>query len=262
MNKADNLSPILNAEHIDFFYGNRQVLTDISLEVHGGEYLSLIGPNGSGKSTLFRILSGLAAPARGRANYKGQRIHKMPPSYRAQCIAIVRQNTPQGIPFTCLENILLGLHPHLGRFETISDTQYIKVRQLMEATDTWGMSQQLVSQLSGGEGQRVALCRALVQEPKVLLLDEAMSELDVAARMKMSELLKQLCTETGLAVVAVHHDLNLAYRFSDKIYVLKEGRCRGFGSPKTVMTEDLFNQVFHVKAEIFENKGFFIQNTI
>lgn len=262
MSRADNLSPILNAEHMDFYYGNRQVLTDISIEVHGGEYLSLIGPNGSGKSTLFRILSGLAAPAKGRATYRGQIIHKMSPGYRAQCIAIVQQNTPQRIPFTCLENILLGLHPHLGRFETISDTQYAKVRQLMDATDTWRMSEQPVSQLSGGEGQRVALCRALVQEPEVLLLDEAMSELDVAARMKMSELLKQLCTDTGLAVVAVHHDLNLAYRFSDKICVLKEGSCAGFGSPKSVMTEDLFRHVFHVKAEVFENKGFFIQNTL
>lgn len=262
MSKAVSILPRLSAQHIKFYYGSRLVLKDISLKVYAGEYLSIIGPNGSGKSTLFKVLSGLAIPSQGNVCYEGQIVQKMNPRFRAQCIAIVQQNTGQAMPFTCLESILLGLHPHQGRFETIRDTQYSRVQQLMELTDTWRLSEQPVTQLSGGERQRVALCRALVQEPKVLLLDEAMSELDVAARMRMSGLIKTLCADTGLTVMAIHHDLNLAYRFSDKIYALKEGCCAGFGMPAAVMTEDLFRRVFHVEAEIFENKGFFIQNTL
>jgi len=89
-----------------------------------------------------------------------------------------------------------------------------------------------------------------------------MSELDVAARMQMSGLLKKLCTDCGLTVLAIYHDLNLAYRFSDKVLVLKEGACVSHGTPKTVMTKELFRHVFQVEAEIFADKGFFIQNTI
>ncbi len=252
----------LSAQHIDFYYGSRHILTDISIKVCAGEYLSLIGPNGSGKSTLFQILCGLKNPKKGTVFYDDEAVQKMSARHRAQCIAIVQQNAKQAMPFTCLESIILGLHPHQGRFDTISDAQYGRVRQLMELTDTWRLSEHPVTQLSGGERQRVALCRALVQEPKVLLLDEAMSELDIAARMQMSGLLKTLCADTGLTVMAIHHDLNLAYRFSDKIYALKDGRCAGFGAPEEVMTEELFRHVFSVKAEIFTNKGFFIQNTL
>ncbi|MDD4571826.1 MAG: ABC transporter ATP-binding protein [Clostridia bacterium] len=261
MNKA-NLSACLSAQDIEFYYGRRKVLTNIGLKVSGGEYLSLIGPNGSGKTTLFSILCGLLQPQKGKVLFNERAVQKMNARKRAQAIAIVQQSAEQAMPFTCLESILLGLHPHQGRFDTISNAQYQKVRKLMELTDTIKLSEQPITQLSGGERQRVALCRALVQQPKILLLDEAMSELDVAVRMQMSELLKKLCHEKGLAVMAIHHDLNLAYRFSDKIYALKEGYCAGFGTPEQVMTEEFFRKVFHVKAEIFANKGFFIQNIL
>lgn len=262
MNASVCPGPCLSTKNLDFYYGKRRVLTDINFTAHSGEFISLIGPNGSGKTTLFKILCGLATPQRGAVFYEGQALKKMTARQRARRMAVVHQNTAQFMPFTCLESILLGLHPHQGRFATASAAQLSRVEQFMELTDTLRLAEQPITQLSGGERQRIALCRALVQEPKVLLLDEAMSELDVAARMQMSGLLKNLCLETGLTVLAIYHDLNLAYRFSDRIYVLKEGSCFSFGTPTAVMTEELFRSVFHVKAEIFDNKGFFIQNTL
>lgn len=260
MKKYDNLPPILRGQNIDFNYGKRQVLTDISLDVYEGEYISIIGPNGSGKSTLFNILSGLEKPKHGNVYFESQTLQDMNPRQRAQCIAIVQQNSQQAMPFTCLESILLGAHPYQERFGSISDEQYKKVMQLMKATDTWKLAEQPITQISGGERQRVALCRALVQEPRVLLLDEAMSEMDISVCSQMSELLNELCHEDGLAVIAIHHDLNLAYGCSNKIYAIKDGRCAGFGTPEKVMTEEMFHHVFNVKVEIFENKGFFIKN--
>lgn len=263
MNNKIPFLPCLSAKNIDFYYGSHQVLKNINLTVQAGEFFSLIGPNGSGKSTLFKVLSGLANPQRGEVFYEGRvLLQKINARKRARHIAVVHQKSAQAMPFTCLESILLGLHPHQGRFETISPEQYQRVQQLMKLTDTLKLAGKLITQISGGEKQRVALCRALVQEPKVLLLDEAMSELDVAARMQMSGLLKKLCTSRQLTVLAIYHDLNLAYRFSDKIYVLQEGTCASFGSPAEVMTKDLFRRVFRVQAEIFANKGFFIKNTI
>ncbi|NLJ55718.1 MAG: ABC transporter ATP-binding protein [Firmicutes bacterium] len=262
MNKKNPFLPCLSAKQLDFYYGSHQVLKNINLTVQAGEFFSLIGPNGSGKSTLFKILGGLANPRRGEVLYEGQTLQKINARNRARCIAVVHQKSAQAMPFTCLESILLGLHPHRGRFEAISPAQYQQVQQLMKLTDTLKLAGKLITQISGGEQQRVALCRALVQKPKVLLLDEAMSELDVAARMQMSGLLKKLCTGKKLTVLAIYHDLNLAYRFSDKIYVLKEGACASFGPPAEVMTKDLFRRVFRVQAEVFANKGFFIKNTI
>ncbi|MDW5299305.1 MAG: ABC transporter ATP-binding protein [Sedimentibacter sp.] len=260
MKKHDNLTPVLRGQNIDFNYGKRQVLTDISLDVYEGEYISIIGPNGSGKSTLFNILSGLEKSKHGNVYCENQTLQDMNPRLRAQCIAIVQQNSQQAMPFTCLESILLGVYPYQERFGSISDIQYKKVMQLMKATDTWKLAEQPITQISGGERQRVSLCRALVQEPRVLLLDEAMSEMDISVCSQMSELLKKLCREDGLAVIAIHHDLNLAYGCSNKIYAIKDGRCAGFGTPKEVMTEEMFHHVFNVKVEIFENKGFFIKN--
>jgi iron complex transport system ATP-binding protein len=256
------IEPRLCAHHVDFSYGSRRVLTEISLDVYPGEYLSLIGPNGSGKTTLFKLLCGFEKPMGGDVRLYGEAVRGLDVRYRAQHMAAVYQSAEPAMPFTCLESILLGLHPHRGRFQRISRAQYDRVRELMEMTDTWRLSGQPVTQISGGERQRVALCRALAQEPGVLLLDEAMSEMDVAARMRMSGLLKRLCADTGLAVLAIHHDLGLAYRFSDRIYALKEGRCAGAGEPGAVMTEEFFGRVFEVKAEIFPNKGFFIQNPL
>lgn len=260
MKTNDRLSPVLSARNIDFNYGKRQVLENISLDVYKGEYISIIGPNGSGKSTLFNVLSGLEKLKHGNVYCENQILQAMNPRQRAQTIAIVQQNSHQFMPFTCLESILLGIHPYQERFGSISDEQYKKVKQLMKATDTWKLAEQPITQISGGERQRVALCRALVQEPMVLLLDEAMSEMDISVCSQMSQLLNKLCREDGLAVVAIHHDLNLAYGCSNKIYAIKDGRCAGFGTPKEVMTEEMFHHVFNVKVEIFENKGFFIKN--
>lgn len=260
MKKYDRFFPILRAQNIDFNYGKHKILSDISLDVYAGEYISIIGPNGSGKSTLINILSGLEKSIHGNVFCENRTLKDMNARDRAQSIAIVQQNSHQFMSFTCLESILLGIHPYQERFSSISDEQYKKVKQMMQDTDTWKLSQKPITQISGGERQRVALCRALVQEPRVLLLDEAMSEMDISVCSQMSQLLNKLCREDGLAVVAIHHDLNLAYGCSNKIYAIKDGCCAGFGTPKEVMTEEMFHHVFNVKVEIFENKGFFIKN--
>ncbi|MBC8569308.1 ABC transporter ATP-binding protein [Zongyangia hominis] len=248
---------LLRAEGLSFSYGDRRVLHDVSFTLPQGEYLSIIGPNGSGKSTLFEILCGNARPERGQVIYKGRDVHTMDIRGRARHFAVIHQNEQVDFPYTCMEMVILGLHPHRARFERLGEEALYEVRRIMEKTDTLAFADKLITQLSGGERQRVALARALSQRPRILWMDEAMSDLDVSAKIQMIELLRNL-TKEGLTVVGVNHDLNTAYRFSDRILALSHGSLYAMGAPDEVMNERLFEEVFGVRAEIYPGKGFFI----
>ncbi len=252
---------LLTVDQVSFAYGSRPVLRDISFQAPAGQYISLVGPNGSGKTTLFQIISGYYPAARGRVAYQGREIRRIPAQQRAAQIAMVAQGQRLDFPFTCLEMVLLGLHPHRARFQRLGPGQLEEALDMMERTDVRRFAQKPVTELSGGELQRVVLARALMQKPRLLLLDEAMSELDIAARAAMMKLLKSLVRE-GLTVLGIHHDLAAAYRYSDRVIALSQGQLAADGRPEQVFTRDFFHQVFFVDAEIWPGKGFFINDSI
>jgi iron complex transport system ATP-binding protein len=182
---------------------------------------------------------------------------------RAKHLAVVYQHQNEGyFPYTCLETVIMGLHPYHARFEPVSDKSLYRVEQVMRMTDTFRFADKLITQISGGELQRVMLARAIVQSPRILFLDEAMSGLDICARISMTKLLKELIEKQGITVIAVNHDLNTAYRFSTRVLALYEGKTAAMGTPTQVMTEDFFKNVFDVKVEIYKEKGFFIHDNI
>ena len=255
---AQTEKELLRAQDISFSYGERQVLWDISFSVESGQYVSLIGPNGSGKSTLFEILCGNRRAHEGNAYYKGRDIYEMDIRGRARHLAVIHQNEGISFPYTCVEMVLLGLHPHRARFERMDDQSLRQVTEIMERTGTLPFAEKLVAQLSGGEMQRVALARALAQRPKLLLMDEAMSDMDISVKMQMMALIKNLVRTEGLTVIGIHHDLNLAYRYSDRGLAMRECHLVAQGNAVEVMTESFFQQVFDVRAEVYPGKGFFI----
>jgi len=254
--------PLLVLENIAFAYGARPVLKNISFSIDKGEYLSIVGPNGSGKTTLLQIMCGYFGPGKGIAYYRGQNVHKMSIRERAKHFAVVYQQHGIRFPYTCLEMVIMGLHPHRAIFEPLGDEALFQVEQVMRLTDTFRFADKLITQISGGELQRVMLAKSIVQKPKVLFLDEAMSGLDICARISMTKILKGLIEEQGITVVVINHDLNTAYRFSSRIIALHEGRVVAAGPPEQVMTEEFFEDVFDVKVEILGKKGFFIHDNI
>lgn len=254
--------PLLQIDRVSFSYGATPVLNGISFDVEPGSYVALIGPNGSGKTTLFRLLSGQIAPHTGRALLTDREVASIPIPERARMLAMVSQKQSIAFPFTCLEAILMGLTPHRARFEPIKDTHLSLARDLMEQTDVWRFAQRPVTALSGGELQRVLLTRALLQRPKLLLLDEAISELDIAAGMAMVKLLKRHILETGMTVISIHHDLSLAYRYADRVIALHSGKIAADSPPEEAFTEELFRKVFLVEAELIEGKGFLLRDHI
>lgn len=253
--------PILQTRNLYFSYGTRAVLKGLNLTVWRGQYTSIIGPNGSGKTTLLRLLSGERKGV-GDVLYRGTPVTRMSVRERACQFAVVRQNEENGFPFTCLEIVLLGLHPFRSRFGEPTAEQRKHVFEVMEETGVLHLAEKPVTQVSGGEFQRVILARALTQKPKILFLDEAMSELDISARITIMKLLRRQIEKSGMTVVAVSHDLPSAYRYSDNVVALQAGEIYAAGSPEAVMDDAFFASVFAVKTETFPGKGFLIYDNI
>lgn len=253
---------ILKAAELSFAYGEKEIIDNVSFSIPKGQYIALIGPNGSGKTTLLNILAGRFKPKRGNVFYQGVSLAKMSIQEKAKHFAVIHQNESSQFPFTVLEMVLMGQHPYRSRFSRITAADLALAREIMTATDTLKLAEKSVIAISGGEFQRVILARALMQQPKILFMDEAMADLDISARIKIIKLLKDFVAEKQMTIVAIDHDLVMAYRFSDYILALKEGRLWKEGSPHEVFNEQFLADVFNVKAKIIDETKLFIEDNI
>ncbi|MCX8187125.1 MAG: ABC transporter ATP-binding protein [Nitrososphaeria archaeon] len=240
----------LCARDLQFYYGARKILENISLTADEGELIGVVGPNGSGKTTLLKILDGLLKPKIGSVYLDGKSIQEMSIKEIARNIAMVPQDASADVEFTAFEMVIMGRTPHLGKLslETVEDEA--KVKRWMEVTETLHLAERKMSEISGGEKQRVIIARALAQEPRVLLLDEPTANLDLCYQLQIMDLLKRLTRELGLIVICAIHDLNLASRYCDRIILLNEGVIAAVGKPIEVITAENLRKVFKVDAKI------------
>lgn len=253
---------LLEVEAVSYSYGAGDVVREVSFSVGGGEFVSLIGPNGSGKTTLMSLVSGYRRCTAGRILLAGREIGDYLPMERARVLAVVAQNENLNVPFTCMELAALGLYPHKSRFQAMTQSQLEEIRTVMELTDTQKLAGRRIDAVSGGELQRVVLARALLQKPKLLLLDEAMSDLDISAKIAMVKCLKTMVQDKGIGILAINHDLANAYQFSDRILVMKDGALAGAGSPGEALTEASLGAVFGLRARIKPDEGLYVYDNI
>ena len=235
----------ITVDNISFGYDPAvPVVRDVSLTVRSGEFLSLVGPNGSGKTTLLRLLDRIFIPHRGSILLGDQPLAKFSRTAIARRIAFVPQDNSVQFPFTAAEIVLMGRAPHSGgmAFENAHDRDI--AREMMRLTDVTGFANQPVTNLSGGERQRVFIARALAQQPEIILLDEPNAHLDIAHQVDMFRIIKRLNTESGLTVLSVSHDLNLAAAYSDRIAMMVGGAFAALGTPAEVLTRERIHQVF------------------
>ncbi len=244
------MTDILAAERISFSYPERPLFRDLSLAFSEGEFAGLIGPNGSGKTTLLRILTGVLRPDSGRVLLAGSSLARLTPRDRARMLAVVPQESRTLFDYTVLEVALMGRFSHLGLWgmESREDVE-IAARSLAEVAMDHAADRPL-NELSSGERQRVYVARALTQEPRVLLLDEPTSFLDLKHRLQIYEILARLNRERGLTVLAVSHDLNLAARYCRKLHLIREGALAASGPPPEVITGGTIREVYGTDAEI------------
>lgn len=239
----------LEASDISYAVGMAQLLDAVSLEVRGGSLLGLIGPNGAGKSTLLKCISQLLAPSTGQVSLDGEDLRGRSPQEIARHIALLPQSTTLNFAFTCLEVVLMGRNPHLGRFQAEGARDHAIAQQSMVNTDSAEFVTRLITEVSAGERQRVLLARALTQQPRLLLLDEPTAGLDVQHQLQVFTLIRDLVRQ-GLTAIAVVHDLNLAARFCGRLVLLDRGKVHARGSVRDVLTPENLASVFKVKATI------------
>lgn len=242
---------VLAADTISFSYDrSAPVLRELSFQVSQGEFLSLVGPNGSGKTTLLRLLDRIYVPSQGQVTLFGKPMESYTRSALAQRIAFVPQDSGSAFPFTVSEVVLMGRSPHMGGrlFESGHDRDV--ARRAMAMADIEHLADKPLGSLSGGERQRAFIARALAQEAQIILLDEPNVHLDIAHQVDMFSLMRELNTASGVTVVSVSHDLNLAAAYSDRIGVLHHGTLETIGTPVEVLTEAMIDRVFRTRVRV------------
>jgi iron complex transport system ATP-binding protein len=239
---------LLNVDGIECRYGSVKVLEDVSLSVKGGDFVGILGPNGSGKTTLLKSISRTLKPHKGTILLNKTDIYSLKSVDVAKQMAVVPQETSIGFNFSALDIVLMGRNPHMKRFQMESEKDITVARKVMNLTNIWHLAERPINELSGGEKQRVIIARALAQEPKILLLDEPLTHLDIMNQLEIMDLVKDLCVKEKLVVLAVFHDLNLAARYCDSAIMLKDSKIFAAGGLAEVLTSENIKNVFHVDA--------------
>lgn len=245
---------VLEARDLSFSYGRKPILQGIDLDCRQGEVLGILGQNGSGKTTLLRLLAGYLRPDRGTVCFRdGRDIALMGTGDLARIRAVVGQSAGVSFDFPVTDFVMLGRTPYLPRFGRETAHDFMIVEQALELTDTSHLQDRLVSQLSGGELQRVTIARALAQEPEILMLDEPTSHLDVRHQLEIMELLEELSLR--MTVITIIHDLNLAFRHCGRVALLHRTHLHSCGPPEEILTTGAINEVFSVRASLAEEPG-------
>jgi iron complex transport system ATP-binding protein len=238
---------MLEIKDLSFSYVKEKIaIEDINFDLRDGEVCSIVGPNGAGKSTLIKCLDGLIKVKTGSIYLDNQDVIKMKRRQRAKQIAYVSQ-TNQIAPLSVYDTIMLGRIPFSSFYTNEEDR--ISVEKIIEEMELTSLVEKSITELSGGELQKVMIARALVGEPKVLLLDEPTNNLDIHNQIILFNLIKKIAKEKKIIVIIIVHDLNMALDISDKLLVISEGKMEAFGN-SYVLTSELIEKVFKVKNTI------------
>lgn len=239
----------LEVRGLNFSYGHREVLKNVSLCIKPGTFCAFLGGNGAGKSTLLRCINGLLKAKPECVRWNGTETGQLTVRKRAGIFGYVPQNTQTEYALNVMEIVLSGRLPHMGMMAGKQDLE--KVSEVMEEFHLKDYAFRPFCQLSGGERQRVLIARAIAQEPQVLLLDEPTSSLDLKFQYEVMDLLHRI-SRNGITVAAVIHDLNLALDYADRTVLLSGGTVIAQGVPEEVLIPEQIRQAYGVETELVQ----------
>ncbi|MGB9678507.1 MAG: ABC transporter ATP-binding protein [Thermoanaerobacteraceae bacterium] len=242
---------ILNINGIDFSYSSIPVLKDVKFELKRGELLSILGNNGAGKSTLLKCINNILKPHKGTIYIEKEDLLKLSRIEIAKKIGYVAQKNENG-RFTVFDAVLLGRKPHIKWDVSKKDLKI--VNDVINKFNLEDLSLRYLSELSGGELQKVVIARALAQQPLVMLLDEPTNNLDLKNQIEVLKIIKHTVKEQNIAAIVIIHDLNLALRFSDKFLLLKDNTIYAYGGEE-VMTESNIQAVYDIPVIVENVRG-------
>jgi iron complex transport system ATP-binding protein len=231
---------------------SRAALDGVTVGVPKGSMFAVLGPNGSGKSTLMRALLGIVRPAAGECLVAGRPTSAWRPRDLARVAGAVSQSESVVFPLSVREMVAMGRYPYLGALGAEGSADREAIDLAMERCDVSALAERAVTNLSGGEFQRVRIARALAQQPESLALDEPTAGLDLGHEMSILKLLRAEA-DAGKTVLLVTHHLDLAARFADRLLLLDEGQVAAEGTPEEVMRADVLERVYRWKVAVSED---------
>jgi iron complex transport system ATP-binding protein len=246
---------ILEISGLSVGYNKRIVINELSFNINPGRFYGIIGPNGAGKSTLFKAASGVLRPWEGSIKLKGKDVYRLPRRELANIMAAVPQFQEAFFPFRVKEFVQMGRYPKRGRFGMLQRSDYKIIEESMNMMKIETLADKRIDELSGGELQRVYISQALAQEPEILMLDEPTSHLDIGHQSIMLNLLKKRCLTTGMPILMIVHDLNLAAAYCDSLLLIDNGKVFAEGSPLEVLTKINIDTVYKTSVEIMTEES-------
>ena len=240
------------ATDIKMEIGNNEILKGVSIDSKNREFIGIIGPNGSGKSTLLKCIYRILKPNNGCIMLGEEDISKMSVKESAKKLAVVAQHNYYNFDFSVGEVVLMGRSPHKKSLEPDNSEDYDIVNESLEKVGMLGFKNRSFSTLSGGEQQRVILARALAQQTPCLILDEPTNHLDIKYQLSLLNIVKSL----NLTIISAIHDLSIASMYCDRLFVMKNGRIVGMGTPQEVLTKEFIKEIYDIDVEIvYDSKG-------
>jgi ABC-type cobalamin/Fe3+-siderophores transport system ATPase subunit len=240
---------LINATGLNYSIDSLPILKGIDFEVNPGELVGLIGPNGAGKSTLLRLLTQVEPASSGEIQFEGRAMDTLAAEERAKRIGYLVQGAKAHWPFSVEKVVGLGRLPYQKWWQQASSEDDAKVEAAMQTTQTLAYRNRIVTTLSGGEHTLVMLARIIASEPQIIFADEPVAALDPYHQLHVMEILREHAKEKNAAVVVLH-DLSLATRFCDRLYLLNHGELHCTGTAHDVMTSENIASVYGVKSKI------------
>lgn len=230
----------------------KTVVSGINTTLYAGELVCLLGPNGAGKSTLMRTISGTQKPLQGRVLLHGENVHQLTPKQLAKQLSLVLTERAQSGMLTAYEVVALGRYPFTDWTGRLTKADHERIAWAIQTVGAEDLAHRILTQLSDGERQKIMVARALAQEPEVMILDEVTAFLDLPRRVEIMQLLRNLAHLTGKAILLSSHDMDLALRSADRLWLLPKGGSLHVGAPEDLVLNGAFEAAFASEGVTFD----------
>lgn len=247
------MNPIITLKNLSFRYDRDWILDDISMNVPKGVFVAVIGPNGSGKSTLLKTICRMLLPQKGSVQINDKDINQYGYRELAREVAIVHQHANANFGLTCEEVVMMGRYPYQTTWKWENKEDIRIAKECMVYCGVWEFRKRSMSELSGGEFQRLMIAKALAQQTDIVLMDEPVASLDLKYQIDILRLCRKLILEKGITIIAPIHDINLAMQFSDLTIIMDKGKIIAYGETRETISHTNIENLYDIKVkQIFD----------